>query len=137
MESRVREGGSYIIQLSCHDFTSFTENLDPLHRSCPNYRKHRGSSNCRWFFQSTSALDLSYISVFSLKMAVLEPTKGTTFFLWKYIPSLAPSIAFAILYLLMTCLIGFRMYKTKTWFCSAFVIGGFSKPCRSPWCFFR
>ncbi|KAE9379719.1 RTA1-domain-containing protein [Stipitochalara longipes BDJ] len=58
-------------------------------------------------------------------MAVLEPYAGTAFYLWKYIPSIAASIAFAILYLITGSLIGFRMYKTKTWFCAAFVTGCF------------
>lgn len=64
-------------------------------------------------------------------MAVLEPYPGSTVYLWKYIPSLAGSIAFAILYLITGCLISFRMYKTKTWFCSAFVFGCFSTPAPS------
>ncbi|KAK9239234.1 RTA1 like protein-domain-containing protein [Lipomyces kononenkoae] len=58
-------------------------------------------------------------------MAVILPVAGTTVYLWKYIPSLAASAVFAILFFVATCLIGFRMYKTKTWFCTAFVIGCF------------
>jgi hypothetical protein len=69
-------------------------------------------------------------------MAVLEPVQGTNIYLWKYIPSLAGSILFIILYLAMACLIGFRMYKTKTWFGPAFVIGCIRKPFYSPWYFF-
>jgi hypothetical protein len=61
-------------------------------------------------------------------MAVLDPIPGTTAYLWKYIPSLQASIVFAVLFLVMSCLLGLRMYKTRTWFCSAFVAGCISKP---------
>jgi hypothetical protein len=64
-------------------------------------------------------------------MAVLKPYPGSTIYLWKYIPSLAGSIVFAITYLITGSLIGFRMYKTKTWFCAAFVVGCFSKTSHS------
>ena len=61
------------------------------------------------------------------KMAVLEPVKGTTVYLWKYIPNLIASIVFIGFYFLVGCLISWRMYKTKTWFSSWFVSGCFSK----------
>jgi hypothetical protein len=60
-------------------------------------------------------------------MAVLEPYPGTTVYLWNYVPNLPAAIIFAVLYLTMSCLISLRMYKTDTWFCSAFAIGCFSK----------
>jgi hypothetical protein len=74
---------------------------------------------------------IPYIFQSSIKMAVLEPYKDTDYYLWKYIPSLVASIVFLTLYLIMACLIGFRLYKTKTWFCSAFVIGCWCKLSRS------
>lgn len=64
---------------------------------------------------------------FILDMAVLEPVKGTTVYLWKYVPSLIASIVFIGFYFLVGCLISWRMYKTKTWFSSWFVSGCFSK----------
>ena len=66
-------------------------------------------------------------------MAVLLPVDGTTVYLWKYIPSLAASITFAILYFAACSLIGIRMYRTKTWFCTCFVVGCLSEPTHSLW----
>ncbi|KAK2598472.1 hypothetical protein N8I77_011885 [Diaporthe amygdali] len=57
-------------------------------------------------------------------MAQLEPTKGG-YYLWKYLPSVPAAVIFLLLFLGMTALISWRMYKTKTWFCLPFAIGGF------------
>ena len=56
-------------------------------------------------------------------MAVLEPTKGG-YYLWKYVPSIAAAVIFALIFLVMTGLISYRMFRTKTWFCIPFAIGG-------------
>ncbi|RAR15387.1 RTA1 like protein [Stemphylium lycopersici] len=53
----------------------------------------------------------------------VEPTKGG-YYLWNYLPSVAAAVIFIILFLVMTGLISWRMYKTKTWFCVSFAIGG-------------
>ncbi|KAJ8110435.1 hypothetical protein OPT61_g6728 [Boeremia exigua] len=57
-------------------------------------------------------------------MAVLEPLPGG-YYLWNYIPSIAAAVIFILLFLAMTALISWRMFKTKTWFCIPFAIGGF------------
>lgn len=62
----------------------------------------------------------------SYTMAVLEPYKGG-YYLWKYVPSIAAAVIFILLFLAMTALISWRMFKTKTWFCIPFAIGGFCK----------
>jgi hypothetical protein len=59
-------------------------------------------------------------------MAVLEPTRGG-YYLWKFIPSLPAAVIFILAFLVMTALISWRMFKTKTWFCVPFAIGGFCK----------
>ncbi|KAH8202509.1 hypothetical protein TruAng_003317 [Truncatella angustata] len=57
-------------------------------------------------------------------MAVLETTKGG-YYLWNYLPSVPAAVIFLLLFLVMTSLISWRMFKTKTWFCIPLVIGGF------------
>lgn len=64
-------------------------------------------------------------------MAVLEPYKGG-YYLWNYVPSIAAAVIFILLFLVMTALVSWRMFKTKTWFCIPFAIGGFCKPSASP-----
>ncbi|KAH7126449.1 RTA1 like protein-domain-containing protein [Dactylonectria estremocensis] len=56
-------------------------------------------------------------------MAELKPYRGG-YYLWKYLPSKAAAIVFLILFLVATAAVAWRMYKTKTWYCSVFVIGG-------------
>lgn len=57
-------------------------------------------------------------------MAVLEPYRGN-YYLWNYLPSVPAAVIFILLFLAMTTLVSWRMYKTKTWFCVPFTIGGF------------
>lgn len=59
-------------------------------------------------------------------MAKLEPTKGG-YYLWNYVPSIAAAIIFILVFLVLTSLVSWRMYKTKTWFCIPFALGGFCK----------
>lgn len=59
-------------------------------------------------------------------MTKLETTKGG-YYLWNYVPSIAAAVIFLLLFLGMTALISWRMFKTKTWFCLPFAIGGFCK----------
>lgn len=59
-----------------------------------------------------------------MKMAKLEPLPGG-YYLWNYVPSVGAAVIFIFLFLAMTALVSWRMYKTKTWFCVPFAIGGF------------
>ncbi|KAF5878058.1 putative rta1 domain protein [Botrytis fragariae] len=56
-------------------------------------------------------------------MAKLEPYRGD-YYLWNYIPSIAAAVIFIILFILTTALHTWRMFKTKSWFCTAFCVGG-------------
>lgn len=61
-------------------------------------------------------------------MAVLEPYRakdGTYHFLWRYVPNLPASIVFALLFLVLTILHSWRIYKLRSWFCIAFAVGCF------------
>ena len=60
-------------------------------------------------------------------MGELLPLNGGTYYLWKYVPNLAASIIFIVVWLILSALVAWRMFKTKTWFCSAFLIGCLSK----------
>jgi hypothetical protein len=71
----------------------------------------------------TPALQLDYQRV---DMAVLEPYKGG-YYLWKYLPSIEAAAVFCVLFVAVTVSFCWRMYKTRTWFCIPFAIGGFSK----------
>lgn len=64
-------------------------------------------------------------------MAKLEPLKSG-YYLWNYVPSIAAAVIFILLFLAMTALIVWRMWKTKTWFNVPFAIGGFRKLPRCP-----
>ncbi|KAF2194558.1 RTA1 like protein [Zopfia rhizophila CBS 207.26] len=57
-------------------------------------------------------------------MAQLEPYKGG-FYLWNYLPSVPAAVIFILLFLAATAAISWRMYKTRTWFCVPFAVGGF------------
>ena len=56
-------------------------------------------------------------------MAVLEPHNG--YYLWKYLPSTPAAAIFLLLFISTTTFHTWKMIKTKTWFCTVFVIGGF------------
>lgn len=58
-------------------------------------------------------------------MPELLPLKSG-YYIWKYVPSTPASAIGAIVWLAVTGLLGWRMFKTRTWFCSAFIIGCFS-----------
>lgn len=61
-------------------------------------------------------------------MAQLKPWNGTKFYLWLYLPSMGASITFTILFMIGTAVIAFRIFRTRTWFSLAFMIGGLCKP---------
>ncbi|KAE8555470.1 hypothetical protein EYB25_000166 [Talaromyces marneffei] len=56
-------------------------------------------------------------------MPTLQPYKGD-YFLWNYVPSLPAAIAFTAVFTILTIAHIWKMVRTKSWFCSAFVIGG-------------
>ncbi|KAK5997244.1 Protein RTM1 [Cladobotryum mycophilum] len=57
-------------------------------------------------------------------MTKLLPLAGTQYYAWQYVPSIPAAIIFALLFLLGTGVICWRMYKTKTLFSIPFAIGG-------------
>lgn len=58
-------------------------------------------------------------------MAELKSHNG--YYLWKYLPSQALSILFAVLFVITTAGVAFRMARTKTWYVTVFCIGGLCK----------
>lgn len=61
-----------------------------------------------------------------VKRGDLLPYKGD-FYLWKYVPSMAAAAIFLILYLAVSALHTWKMYRKRMWFCLPFVIGGYRK----------
>lgn len=59
-------------------------------------------------------------------MAQLKPYKGG-YYIWHYVPSQAAGIVFAVAFALLTAAAMWRMFHTRTWYCSVFVIGGLCK----------
>jgi len=55
----------------------------------------------------------------------LQPYKDG-YYLWKYVPSLPAAIVFAILFCGITTLHLVRLWKSRLWFCTWFVLGGLS-----------
>ncbi|KAK7431570.1 hypothetical protein QQZ08_001788 [Neonectria magnoliae] len=55
-------------------------------------------------------------------MVELKPYRGG-YYLWNYLPSRAAAIIFLFLFLIATAAVAWRMYKTRTWYCSVFVAG--------------
>ncbi|KAE8550937.1 hypothetical protein TMatcc_009004 [Talaromyces marneffei ATCC 18224] len=56
-------------------------------------------------------------------MGDLKPYKGN-YYLWYYVPSLPAAIIFLLLFIAATTLHIYRLFKTRTWFCIPFAIGG-------------
>jgi hypothetical protein len=63
----------------------------------------------------------------SFAMSKLLPLNGGEYYLWEYVPSTAASVIAAIVWLMVSALLFWRMLRTQSWFCSAFIIGSFSK----------
>jgi hypothetical protein len=64
-------------------------------------------------------------------MAEAEPT--TAFQLYHYDPSLAAAVISAIIFLVTTSVHIWQMFKHRTWFFVAFIVGGLcKKPVNSP-----
>jgi hypothetical protein len=58
-----------------------------------------------------------------ITMPSLEKYLGEVY-LWKYVPNLAAAIAFTILFLFLTMVHGWVMWRARLWFCLPFFIGG-------------
>jgi hypothetical protein len=54
-------------------------------------------------------------------MAQLKSHNG--YYLWNYLPSVAAAVIFILLFIVTAGLHGWRMFKTRTWFCIPFFIG--------------
>lgn len=63
-------------------------------------------------------------------MTQLKPIDGTTVYLWKYLPSIPLAAIAIILFALTTSAHSYRVFKSRSWFCIPFLIGGLcsSKP---------
>lgn len=59
------------------------------------------------------------------KMVTMNGTRGYP--LYRYEPSIAAAVIFCILFLLATIIHSVQMVKTRTWFLTAFVLGGLCK----------
>jgi hypothetical protein len=53
----------------------------------------------------------------------LEPYRGD-YYLWYYVPSLGAAAVFLVLFGVLTIIHLYRLFKTRTWFCIPFAIGG-------------
>lgn len=58
-------------------------------------------------------------------MAGLEPYKHG-YYLWKYVPSAAAAGIFCAIFGVVTIAFVWRIWKTRTWFCIPFAVGGYS-----------
>ncbi|EPS45343.1 hypothetical protein H072_621 [Dactylellina haptotyla CBS 200.50] len=58
-------------------------------------------------------------------MAQLKPVDGTDYYLWKFLPSIPIALVFLFLFGVATVALSWRIYKTKTWYCIVFAVGGF------------
>ncbi|KAJ4212404.1 hypothetical protein NW759_011792 [Fusarium solani] len=56
-------------------------------------------------------------------MPTLQKYKGLVY-LWQYVPSLPGSIIFTALFTIITVAHGWKMFRTRLWFCTPFFIGG-------------
>lgn len=56
-------------------------------------------------------------------MPTVQPYKGD-YYLWNFVPNLPAAIAFTAVFTALTIAHSWKMVRTKSWFCSAFVVGG-------------
>jgi hypothetical protein len=54
-------------------------------------------------------------------MAVLKTYNGYP--LWHYLPSTVAAVIFTVLFILGAAAVSWRMYTTRAWYCTAFLIG--------------
>lgn len=59
-------------------------------------------------------------------MAGLQPYKHG-YYLWKYVPSMAAAVICCMVFFIITGAFIWKIWKTRTWFCIPFAIGGYSK----------
>lgn len=55
-------------------------------------------------------------------MTELKTYKG--YALWLYLPNTAAAALFTALFALGTAAVAWRMFKTRAWFCTVFILGG-------------
>lgn len=57
-------------------------------------------------------------------MAYLKPIEGTTdVYLWHYLPTIPPAIAFLVLFAIVFVPVIWRLLPSRSWFCIPFAIG--------------
>ncbi|KAL3436153.1 putative RTA1 domain protein [Aspergillus tetrazonus] len=56
-------------------------------------------------------------------MGQLKPFKGN-YYLWSYVPSIAAAIISLLCFAALTAICIYRLFKTRTWFCLPFAVGG-------------
>lgn len=56
----------------------------------------------------------------------VEPTKGGAY-LWRYSPSVAAAAIFLVLFMASFLCVVWKIWKTRTYFCTVFAIGCFCK----------
>ncbi|EGX95234.1 RTA1 domain protein, putative [Cordyceps militaris CM01] len=54
----------------------------------------------------------------------VEPTKGGLY-LWRFLPNLGAAVLFLLLFLGSFLYLSWKMWRTKAWFCTVFLIGCF------------
>jgi hypothetical protein len=59
-------------------------------------------------------------------MPELKAIHGT-YYLWMYVPSIPGSVIVTLLWAAIGAGLCWKMFKTRSWFCSAFVLGCFCK----------
>lgn len=53
----------------------------------------------------------------------VEPYKGW-YYLWKYVPSIPAAGVFAGVFLIVTVLVTWKAWKSRTWYCIILSVGG-------------
>jgi hypothetical protein len=54
----------------------------------------------------------------------MSDSQPVDFELWHYKPSIAGGVVACVAFLLLTLLHGWRLIRTRLWFCTPFVVGG-------------
>lgn len=45
-------------------------------------------------------------------------------YLWYYLPNLPAAITLAIIFAILTIIHGWKLYRSRLWFCTPFALGG-------------
>lgn len=73
------------------------------------------------FLNPTPTLEANTSSERTTTMAVLKTYNGYP--LWHYLPSTVAAVIFTVLFVLGAAAISWRMWTTRAWYCTAFLIG--------------